>query len=248
MCSSDSVGKANAMRCVAACIMSVLVLSQTAGSQSLKKSKGKGPQDNKDALEVYLESARKWANANSPTDGSLWNANGRMSDLASDAKARRVGDLVTIALSESTTSALQSSVQTQRTFNASTNFGNMIGGVGQKAAINALLSPSSSQVLNGKGQTALSTSLATTLAANVVEVLPNGLMVIEARREVNVTNQKQTVTLRGVIRQEDLSPNNVIQSTAISHLEVDVAGKGVITEGTHPPNPIIRFLLRVVGY
>jgi flagellar L-ring protein precursor FlgH len=230
--------------------LGLLLASQALGTQAAGKPKrsSKQQQQQQSSLDVYLQHARQWALPNTPTPGSLWNPEGRLSNLASDAKAYHSGDLVTIALSESTTSALQSSVQTQRTFNASSNMGNMMGGVGQKAAINALLNPSSSQVLNGKGQTQLSTSLVTTLAASVIEVLPNGLMVIEAKRDVNVTNQKQTVALRGVIRAEDVSPNNVVQSTAISHLEVDVTGKGVVTEGTHSPSPVMRVLLRIFGF
>jgi flagellar L-ring protein precursor FlgH len=111
-----------------------------------------------------------------------------------------------------------------------------------------MFSPSSSQVLNGKGQTALSTSLTTTLAANVVEVLPNGQLVIEASRDVEVTDQRQTMVLRGIVRPQDVSPANVVSSTAISHMEVNLTGKGVITEGTHPPSGIVRLLLRVVGF
>jgi len=233
---------------VAACFVGLLFVDQALEARAAGKQKHSAKQQKESSLDIYLQRARLWALPKAPTPGSLWNPDGRMSNLASDAKAYHVGDLVTIALSESTTSALQSSVQTQRTFSASSNIGNMMGGVGQKPAINALINPASSQVLNGKGQTALSTSLATTLAANVVEVLPNGLMVIEAKRDVNVTNQKQTVALRGVIRPEDVSPNNIVQSTAISHLEVDVTGKGVITEGTHPPSPVMRILLRIFGF
>jgi flagellar L-ring protein precursor FlgH len=111
-----------------------------------------------------------------------------------------------------------------------------------------LFSPTSSQTLNGKGQTALTTSFNTTLAANIVEVLPSGLYVIEARRQVRVTDQNETITLRGIIRRSDLSPTNVVLSTAISQMEVNMVGKGVITEGTHPTNAVIRILLRVLGF
>ena len=81
-----------------------------------------------------------------------------------------------------------------------------------------------------------------------MEVLPDGLLVIEAQRQVRVTDQNETIVLRGIVRRSDLSPTNVVLSTSISHLEVNVVGKGVITEGTHPPNPIIRIMLRVLGF
>ena len=151
-------------------------------------------------------------------------------------------------MAENTSSALQGSVQTQRTYAASSGIAAFVGLPAATSPVGNMFSPSSSQALNGKGQTALSTSLTTTLAANVAEVLPNGQLVIEATRDVDVTDQRQTMVLHGVVRPQDNSPANVVSSTAISHLEVNLTGKGVITEGTHPPNGIVRLLLRVVGF
>jgi flagellar L-ring protein FlgH len=225
------------------------VAAPSAHAQLVQKAKNKiNPPAQPDPLLLYIKRAHQWAATFVPTAGSLWSPEGLMADMASDSKARYLGDQITIALSESTTSALQGSVQTQRTLSASTNFGNLLGGFGQKPAVQALLNPSSTQTLNGKGQTALSTSLSTTLAANVVDVLPNGLLVVEGRRAVNVTDQRQTLAIRGIVRRDDISPNNVVNSTAISQMEVEVVGKGVITEGTHPPNPVMRFLFRIFGF
>ena len=239
-------GLALALTCIALChAASVPPLH----AQPAQKSKSKtNPQPQMDPLASYLNRARLWALTSQTTTGSLWLPAGYMSDMASDAKARYVGDQITIQLSESTTSALQGSVQTQRTLTASTNFGSLLGGFGKKPAVQALLNPSSSQTLNGKGQTALSTSLTTTFAANVVDVLPNGLLVIEGRRFVGVTDQRQTLVLRGIVRRDDISPTNIVQSTSISQMEVDVIGKGVVTEGTHPPNPVMRILFRIFGF
>jgi len=215
---------------------------------SKKNSKKSKPAQPPTALDAYLARARQWQTPFTPTLGSLWNSDGFLSDLASDYKAQRVGDMVTIQLAETTSSALQQSAQTQRTFSASSGISAFFGNLKATNRAQNLFTPSSSQVLNGKGQTALSTNLSTTLEGNVVELLPNNLMVIEARRDVKVTDQKQTVVLRGIIRRSDLSPANTVLSTAISHLEVEVLGKGVITEGTHPPNGVIRIVLRVLGF
>lgn len=199
-----------------------------------------------DPLDAYLAAARKEPTKPSATAGSLWDPNGRMSDMATDAKARFVGDLVTINIAESTNSAQQESAQTSRAFSASSSLAALLGTTGSREQ--NLFSPSSNQSLNGKGQTALSTSLTTTLAASVTEVLPNGMLVIEARRDVNVTNQKETMILRGIIRREDLSPLNAVSSTAISQLEVSLKGNGVVNDGTRPPNVVVRVLLRVFGF
>lgn len=215
---------------------------QAAPGKPAKKKKTPKP----DALDQYLRTARLESRADLPTTGSLWRPNGFMADLASDDKARYVGDEVTIQLAESTATAQQGSVQTARTMNASSGISELFGQ--SNSVMSNLFSPTSSQTLNGKGQTALTTSFNTTLAANIVEVLPSGLYVIEARRQVRVTDQNETITLRGIIRRSDLSPSNVVLSTAISQMEVNMEGKGVITEGTHPTNAVIRIMLRVLGF
>jgi flagellar L-ring protein FlgH len=232
-----------------ACVM-VLVggAAPSVEAQTIKKIKEYLGQPQPDRLDAYLKMARVTAPVSATTTGSLWRANTPLSDMAADLKARYVGDEVTIALAESTTSAQQGSVQTARTFAASSNIAAFFGKPGINTAIQNLFSPNSSQTLNGKGQTALTTSLATTLGAIVMEVLPNGLLVIQAQRQVRATDQTETMTLRGIVRPADLSPNNVVFSTQISHLEVTLEGSGVITEGTHPPNIVVRVLLRVLGF
>ena len=242
---------ANGKTKIAGCLIVLLLLqlsTGTAQAQLLRKLKLQAT-PKPDALASYLDQARQWTNpAPTASLGSLWNPSGRLSDLGSDAKARYRGDMVTISIAESTTSALSGSVQTQRTYAASSGIAAFFGLPAATSPVGNMFSPNSSQALAGKGQTALSTSLITTVAANVMEVLPNGQLVIEATRDVEVTDQKQAMVLHGIIREEDISPADVVSSTAISHLEVKLIGKGVITEGTHPPNGIVRILLRVVGF
>lgn len=227
----------------AAC--AVFLLIAVTSVQGRPKHKSKQPKP--DALNAYIAKFPPAA-AYVPSTGSLWYPNGRMSDLGTDAKARYAGDQLTIQLAESTTSALQGSVQTSRTLTASSSIGAFFGAIGAGSAAQNIFSPNSSQALTGKGQTALATSLDTTLAANVTQVLPNGLLVIEARREVEVSQQKQTMTLRGVVRPQDISPNDVVLSTAVSHLEVSLDGKGVLTESTRQPGLIVRTLLHFFNF
>jgi len=226
-------------------LAAALLLVCAAGAQGRSKKKAKRPK--RDSLDAYLAQFPQ-AKSYAPTTGSLWYPNGRMSDIASDAKARYIGDQLTIQLAESTTSALQGSVQTSRGLTASSSIGAFFGKVGGGSAAANIFSPNSSQALAGKGQTALATSLDTTLAANVARVLPNGLLVIEARREVEVSQQKQTMLLRGIVRRQDISPDDVVLSTAISHLDVTLDGKGVLTESTRQPGWIVRTLLHFFNF
>jgi flagellar L-ring protein FlgH len=111
-----------------------------------------------------------------------------------------------------------------------------------------LFSPTSAYSLAGKGQAATTSSLTTSLAGRVVAVLPSGALVIEAERELTMNNERQTVLLRGLVRPGDVAPNGAVASNAIANLELELKGKGVISEGNRPPNIIVRAILRVVGF
>ena len=80
----------------------------------------------------------------------------------------------------------------------------------------------------------------------MIEVLPNGMLVVEAARQVEFSQQTQTIILRGLVRPEDISQQNQVLSTAISSLELEVRGKGIINDYTHRPNLLVRLLQKVL--
>ena len=76
--------------------------------------------------------------------------------------------------------------------------------------------------------------------------IANGMLVIEAARQVEFSQQTQTIVLRGLVRPEDISQQNQVLSTAISSLELQVRGKGIITDYTHRPNLLVRLLQKAL--
>ena len=183
-----------------------------------------------------------------PSAGSFWTPQSPYSDLASDYKAHNVNDLVVIQVVESTTAAEDGAVKSQRTFNASSSLTGLAGTPGPNNALQNLFAPNSSQALNGQAQTSSDSSLTTSLSGRVVDVLPNGFLVIEAERQVYMNNQHQTVIIHGVVRPGDIASNNTVPSTAISNLELELKGRGVISDGVAPPNKLVRLILKLVGF
>ncbi|HYE23575.1 MAG TPA: flagellar basal body L-ring protein FlgH [Clostridia bacterium] len=179
--------------------------------------------------------------------GSVWAFDGRFADLASDNTARAVHDVVFVDIVEQTVAEASGNVASERSSSASSGISALAGRL-NTGGIEQLFSPRSERKLKGQAQTQSSSRLRTTLAGEVVAVLPNGTLVVEARREVTVNHERQTVLLRGVARPSDLTPDNRIASTALSHLELELKGKGVISDSTRPPNWIVRTLLRLVGF
>ena len=110
------------------------------------------------------------------------------------------------------------------------------------------MTQSSSAGLNAAGTSATNSSLTTVLGGQVIEVLPNGMLVIEAARQVEFSQQTQTIILRGLVRPEDISQQNQILSTAISSLELQVRGKGIITDYTHRQNLLVRLLEKALVF
>jgi two-component system, OmpR family, copper resistance phosphate regulon response regulator CusR len=169
-------------------------------------------------------------------------------DVYINYKAHRAGDLIIIQLAESTNSSQQAAAQTSRTFAASSSISEFFGTPGARSGIQNLFSPTSSQALNGKGQTSLTTTLQSTLSGTVVEVLPDGNMVVEAKRDVDVSNQKHTLIVRGIVRPGDISPTNTVLSTQVAHLEVELKGKGVISDSVRSPIAPLRLMLWILGF
>jgi flagellar L-ring protein FlgH len=181
------------------------------------------------------------------TMGSLWTSNGMMTNLQADYKASRLNDLVTILVVQRTTAQASGNVGTQRDFNTASGISGLAGKI-NVSGLNNLLSAQSSTKLKGTGSTDASTTMNTSLAGQVIAVLPNGNLVVEAERLVTINNQKETMLVRGVLRPGDIGPDNSAPSTALSSLEVELKGKGVVSDAIRSPNPLMRAILWVIGF
>jgi flagellar L-ring protein precursor FlgH len=202
----------------------------------------------KETLDAYIQRMQQQPfEAGEKTCGSLWNDHGRFANVAADYKAMQVGDLVTILVVHDVQAANSGNVSTDRSFKASSGI-DALGGNPSTAAIQNLFSPHSAATLAGKAQASSTSSLRTRLAGRVVAVLANGMLVVEAERQITMNNERQTVALRGLVRPGDIAPDNSIASNAIGNLELELKGKGVVSDGTRPPNPVMRILLRIVGF
>jgi flagellar L-ring protein precursor FlgH len=120
------------------------------------------------------------------------------------------------------------------------------GGV-DTSNLNPLFAANSSTALKGAGLTDSNTTFQTSLTGQVIAVLPSGNLVIEAQRRIFMNNQHEDVTVRGVVRPNDIGPDNSVSSAALSNLEIEMKGKGIIADSTRPLNPLTRAILWLVG-
>ena len=225
--------------------LAILFLAQSAPAAPKKK---KTPQPG--ALDKYIEEALSHA-APAPTvssAGSLWTPASRIIDLGSDLRATQVNDLVTIVVSEQASAVATGATQTSRKSSVQASVSSLAGPKSATGALNNLATTSNDTELNGTGTTSRTSQLSTTLSARVTHVLPNGYLVLEGSKEVQVNSEHQLVRVRGIIRPVDLSPGNVVTSNQLAQLEINIDGKGVVNDAVRRPMLLYRILLGLLPF
>jgi flagellar L-ring protein precursor FlgH len=178
--------------------------------------------------------------------GSLFVPGGRLVDFTRDADATQIGDVVTILVNEST-SALASGVSSSsRKTSANATIPSLLGVANARLA--NLLGTTGDVELAGQGQTSRTLTIATSISARVIQVLPGGTLSVEGTKDIGVNSEKQTVTLRGVIRPVDLTTTNTVNSTQVANLSIKVDGKGVVGDAIRRPNFLYRLLLGLLPF
>ena len=198
------------------------------------------------SLDSYLERVRA-ANSNvQPEPGSIWTDSGRLTRMNTDVRAMRPHDLISVVVEENLAASTDGTVKNSRASDANSGISGLIGTLHAGNALQNLINQHSANDLNAQGTSATNSRLSTVFGGQVVAVLPNGILVIEAARQVEFSQQTQTIILRGLVRPEDISQQNQVLSTAISSLELEVRGKGIINDYTHRQNALVRLLQRIL--
>jgi flagellar L-ring protein precursor FlgH len=212
------------------------------------KKKPKAPQPT--ALDRYIQEAtsNQPAVAVQPSLGSLWTPSSRLTNLGSDTRGVQVNDLVTILVREQASAVVNGATQTSRKSSTAASISALAGLTPAASALANLAGASSDTELNGNGTVSRTSALSTTLSARVTHVLPNGYLVLEGSKDVQVNSERQQVTVRGIIRPIDLSPGNVVISDQLAQLEIKVDGKGVVNDATHRPMFLYRVLLGLLPF
>ncbi len=196
-------------------------------------------------LDAYIRGVRKLY-PEFRSDGSLWSATGRLTSLSTDVKALNPHDLISIIVSENLAASTVGTVKNSRASNATSQVSAFFGAFSPSSVASNLVNQNSGLSLNAQGQSVTDSSLNTTIGGEVVDVLPNGILVIEAARQLEFNQQTETILMRGLVRPEDVNPQNQVLSTAISGLQVQVVGKGIVNDYTYRPNVVVRILQRIL--
>lgn len=201
------------------------------------------------ALDAYVKDAAQRASATEANSlGSLWSPSARLADLGRDLRASQIDDLVTIVVAENASAVSSGTTKTARTSTAKNSITSLVGPKSAGGALANLTNLSGATALDAQGTTTRNTTLTATLTARVTGQLPNGYLVVEGTKVIQVNGEHQVVTVRGVVRPADLASDNTIQSNRLAQMEVKIDGKGVVNDAIHRPFLLYRLLLGLLPF
>lgn len=168
--------------------------------------------------------------------GSLWSPD-RHIRLYDDLRARQVGDIVTVQIVENTSASKEANTSSDRESTIDTGISALFGV--QSFARNGfdaskMFGANTTNEFEGKGSTDRKSSMTASVACRVVQVLPAGNLYIKGSRLTVVNQEQQYITLEGVIRPTDITPNNVVLSTNVAEARISYTGSGPVSDQQRP--------------
>lgn len=168
------------------------------------------------------------------TNGSLFSGEAKM-NLFSDKKARNIGDILTVTLAETTVSQKTSNVSVSK--DSETTIPEAAGAAGTLLGQGVSLGSyglgtnlSAERDFEGAADADQSNNLRGTIAVTVVDVWPNGALVVRGEKWLTLNRGEEFIRLSGVVRPEDVSADNTIASSRIANARISYAGKGALAD------------------
>ncbi len=184
---------------------------------------------------VYSEEALR-----PPSMNSLWIDR---ASLFEDNKARRLNDLLTVKIVENISGSGDADTSLSKSSETETGITELLGIptdlnlenlYGKGNTFSPSVNSQFDMSFQGSGKTSRKSRLIGTVTAKVVEVMPNGNLRIEGRKEIILNNERQILIISGIVRPEDIESDNTVLSTRLTDTKIYYLGKGVIQEVQSP--------------
>jgi flagellar L-ring protein precursor FlgH len=172
------------------------------------------------------------------SSGSIWQASSN--GVTEDFKARRRGDIITIVITETSSASKEAKTDTSRDSSVSASMPNFMGlekvgliknNIGD---LSKLIDAKAASSYAGAGSTSRQENLSATITARVINVLPNGNLQIEGRRNIRVNEEDQEIILEGTVRPRDIGQNNTINSIYVADAKISYTGRGLLSDRQSP--------------
>ncbi len=174
------------------------------------------------------------------TEGSLWREDAPLNDMFASAKARNVGDIITVRIVESASAKNKADTSTERKSDMSAGISNFFNLESKFPTTRSDFSPFArieadfTNGFDGAGETTRSGDLTAIISARVIGLTASGNLVIAGSRGITINNEEQMLNLSGIVRPKDISAENEILSSYISDAKIIYTGIGVLDDRQKP--------------
>lgn len=173
--------------------------------------------------------------------GSLYSSQQSIANMVSDSRAYRVNDIVIINISESTTATNSATTDLDKTHKNDIKVPNLFGlekthtqFFGAGSTDGTVLGLETGKEHAGKGSTQRSGLFTGSLAARVIQVMPNNYLIIQGYKNIQVNGENQKIVLSGLVNPLMISKDHSVNSNQISDLELRYGGQGVVNAQQNP--------------
>jgi len=170
---------------------------------------------------------------------SLWHTGARA--FFRDQRASRVGDIITVVVTINDQAQLQNETKRSRANSDSANLTNFLGfeshlhnWLPKAVDPSSLIDAASNTSNDGKGSVNRQEQISLQLAATIIQVLPNGNLVIQGKQQVTVNFDLRQLTINGIIRPQDIDSTNSIAYNQIAEARIEYGGKGEVQDVQQP--------------
>lgn len=227
------------------CVLRVLAVGSLA---LVAEIPGVAKDDEVSAIDLYIQQATSRAAQQPVSPGSLYTPTGILGDISRDLQARQVDDIVTIVVADRASAVSRGGTSSGRTSSANSSITSLFRALPAGGSLANLANLGGSTSLEGEGETSRETVLTTTISGRITHVLPNGYLVVSGQKDIWVNSEHQRVTVRGVLRWNDIGADNRVSSDRLANLEVRVNGRGVVGDAIKRPNFFYRLLMGILPF
>lgn len=179
-------------------------------------------------------------------NGSIYQAGYSNRSLFEDRRARNVGDTLIITINEKISASKKSSSSASRTGDVSAAV-TALGGLSGANILRTPVGAATENTFAGKGDSSSNNAFSGTIAVTVIEVLPNGNMLVSGEKQMNINQGGEFVRFSGVVNPSNISSANSVSSTQVADARMEYKGTGYIDEA-QTMGWLSRFFLSVMPF
>lgn len=179
----------------------------------------------------YAPVSAQWLEAPPTSSGSLYQSRYSFG-LFTDQQARKVGDIITVVFDERYRSQKSAETSTDKSSNARVQTGSLFGTVPGFRNLSLDTEMGADRSFSGSGDADRSNSLTGQISVSVAEILPNGILRIRGEKWLTLSEGDEYIRIRGLVRPQDISPENVVFSSKVADARISFGGTGSLNNAT----------------